>query len=112
MTERHFAVRIHTHASATLYLTLTGENLRERAEALGKPVAELTREDLAEYVEEKAYARGTPDVCANCSGWGNPTMSLELGDDWETDEDQLDAAGNVVFPAVEEVDDVRRGSRF
>ena len=44
---------------------------------------------------EKAYEERVPDVCAQCSGWGQ-TWSLDMGEVWETDAVE-DADGKEVF---------------
>ena len=31
---------------------------------------------------DKAYDAEMPDICAQCSSWGPPDKSLELGDEW------------------------------
>lgn len=40
---------------------------------------------LLELIEEIGYDL-TPGICAQCSGWGTPGVSLGLGDDWEIDD--------------------------
>lgn len=40
---------------------------------------------LVELIEEVGYDL-TPGICAQCSGWGTPGVSLGLGDDWEINE--------------------------
>lgn len=86
---RKFTVYVHTTASATLTVELSETQLAEIANDLDKGITDLDFDDLREYVEEMAFQNpGTPNICAQCSGWGNKTQSLELGEDWEVDEDE------------------------
>jgi hypothetical protein len=89
MMSRKFLVYMHTTASATLTVEMSDARLQAIADGLGVQVDKLTYDDLRDHVEEHAFEDpGTPDICAQCSGWGNSTQSLELGDDWEVDEDE------------------------
>jgi hypothetical protein len=38
--------------------------------------------DNPDDAADKAYAAGTPTLCAQCSGWNNPP-GVELSGDWE-----------------------------
>lgn len=102
---RRFKVHMHTVASATVKITLSDERLTEIAAALGVAVEDLTEDDLREFAADEAFTHpGPPSVCAQCSGWGNPTQSLDLGD-WELDDDHQ--VGDTTYFAVNEVRDGR-----
>lgn len=85
---RTFDVYITTTASATVTTTLTDEELVKIAEDLGTETDKLTYDDLREHVAEKALMDpGAPDICAQCSGWGQ-SHSLELAGDWDVPDDE------------------------
>lgn len=87
---RKFSVPLHTVASASITVELPGDVLDRLATELGYVDADgapqperLTVEDLEEEILNRAYDN-TPDICAQCSGWGRSDgVSLELGDEWE-----------------------------
>lgn len=100
-TERKFTVFVHTTASATRTVTIPAAGLRQHAADLGKEVGELTLDDLRETAVNLAFHEGFPSICAQCSGWGQQGVSLDLGDDWvldgddDPDEDTSDAVVEV-----------------
>lgn len=100
---RRFTVNMFTTASAVVTVTLSDERLAEVAASCGVAVADLTEDDLREFAADEAFTHpGPPSVCAQCSGWGNPTQSLDLAD-WELDDDTT--YGDTTFYAVNEVTD-------
>jgi len=81
-----FKVDMRTYAFAVIEVELEDAQLHSIAVDLEKDVANLTIDDLREYVAEKAYEQGVPVICVKCSGWGQ-SYGLELNDDWEITED-------------------------
>lgn len=79
---RRFNVHLNTHASSTITVTISDSVLTQVATDLGVSVADLTNDDLRERIIEQAYEK-TPTICAHCSGWDSPGVSLNLGDEWE-----------------------------
>ena len=45
--------------------------------------------DSKEDAIDLAYEKDMPDICAQCSGWGNPP-GIELSDVWEVRDEQRD----------------------
>ncbi len=43
-------------------------------------------DEIIERAETLAL-ENAPTICGQCSGWGQNGISLDLGDDWEVDED-------------------------
>ena len=76
-------VDIRTTASATITVEISDKTLEEIATNLNVSVDKLTVDDLVDVIYEKM---NTPQICAQCTGW-NTDWSLELGDEWEIDDD-------------------------
>lgn len=103
---RRFTVNMSTTASAVVTVTLSDERLAEVAANRGVAVEDLTEDDLREFAADEAFNHpGPPSVCAQCSGWGNPTQSLDMGE-FELDDDTT--YGDTTFYAVNEVHDGRK----
>ena len=92
------AVNISTTASATVHLEISDDRLAEIADDLGVTVDKLTVDDLTDEIYEKME---TPYICAQCSGWGQD-HSLELGDDWDIDDDPNEKNPNYRGIRIEE----------
>ncbi len=90
-----FKVNVTTHASATVIAEIPDEKLQKLARDLEKTVDELTEDDLTELAYE--YME-TPDICAQCSGWGQ-SWGLELGDEWDIVE------GTEKYPSINRVEE-------
>jgi hypothetical protein len=52
---------------------------------MANATVEVEAED-EEAAIDAAELLGMPNICAQCSGWGRP-YSLDLGDDWEPDDE-------------------------
>ena len=64
-------------------------------QTVASTVIEVEAEDKAEAYE-LATEQEMPTVCAQCSGYGRPGQpSLELGDNWEGDDDTEKAVHEV-----------------
>lgn len=74
MVMRKFEVSYHTTASVTVTVELDCDE-------------NASIDDLMDVITDAGY-EGTPDVCAQCSGWGRD-YGLELGE-WELDDDEGD----------------------
>jgi hypothetical protein len=80
------SVSAHTWASATVTVEIPNEKLENLARELDKQIDELTVEDIDEIAQDLAFTEGFPGICAQCSGWGRNNKSMDIGTDWEPDE--------------------------
>jgi hypothetical protein len=90
VSDRTFNVHMMTVASTTIPVVVTAEKLAEIAENLDVPVADLTVDDLLDWLIEQAGENTPSSLCRRCSG-GNfaSQASLELGDEWSTADEWL-----------------------
>jgi hypothetical protein len=96
VSDRTFNVHMMTVASTTIPVVVTAEKLAEIAENLDVPVADLTVDDLLDWLIEQAGENTPSSLCHRCSG-GNfaSQASLELGDEWSTADEWLYTRGTV-----------------
>lgn len=83
---RRFKVVLHNDAHAYVTVTLSDEDIARCAENLGVKPGDLTLDDLRETVEDAAHDKA-PIICAQCSGWGQDDVSLDLGDEWNVSDE-------------------------
>lgn len=95
MSDRKFRVHLDTTASASVTVDFTADEVAEveaevreiyntedgRNDADG--IARAVTERLLEMASERAYEVGTPGLCAQCSGWGDPRRSMDIAGEWE-----------------------------
>lgn len=73
-----FSVNMSGFADATVIVKITPGLLEQATDEDGK----IDVDHLNELIQDIAHDR-RPNICAQCGGWGNPDVSLGLGDDWD-----------------------------
>ena len=71
-------VSMTSSADATITVKITNDMIAR----VQDPDGTINVDALRELIEEKAYDL-VPNICAQCSGWGDERTSLSIGDEWD-----------------------------
>lgn len=60
-----YGVQFDATASATVYVDVPDD---------------MPEDEIHSYAVDKAYRQGVPTICAQCSGWGDDTFSIDVSE--------------------------------